>query len=86
MTTLTATAARREFFDLVKGAAEGHQTFRIHHRRGAAVLMSEEDYEGLLETVELLSQPGFRQRLEASNKQVRDGDTVAMDDLFGEQK
>jgi antitoxin YefM len=86
MTTLTATTARREFFDLVKGAAEGHQTFRIHHRRGAAVLMSEEDYEGLLETVELLSQPGFRQRLEASSKQVRDGDTVAMDDLFGEQK
>jgi len=36
MTTLTATTARREFFDLVKGAAEGHRTFRIQHRRGQA--------------------------------------------------
>lgn len=83
MTTLTATTARREFFDLVKGAAEGHKTFRIQHRRGAAVLISEDDYEGLLETLELLSLPGFRQRLKASIKQMKSGDTVSMDELFG---
>lgn len=86
MTTLTATTARREFFDLVKGAAEGHRTFRIQHRRGAAVLISEDDYEGLLETLELLSLPGFRQRLKASIKQMKAGDTVSMDELFGDKK
>jgi antitoxin YefM len=86
MTTLTATAARREFFDLVKGAAEGHQTFRIQHRRGAAVLISEEDYEGLLETLELLSLPGFRRRLRASIRQMKAAQTVAMDELFGKKK
>lgn len=85
MTTLTATAARREFFDLVKGAAEGHRAVRIQHRRGAAVLMSEEDYEGLLESLELLSLPGFRQRLKASIKQMKTGNTVSMDELFGEK-
>jgi antitoxin YefM len=83
MTTLTATAARREFFDLVKGTVEGHKTFRIQHRRGVAVLISEDDYEGLLETLELLSLPGFRQRLKASIKQMKAGDTVTMGDLFG---
>jgi antitoxin YefM len=86
MTTLTATAARREFFDLVKGAAEGHRMYRIQHRRGAAVLISEDDYEGLLESLELLSLPGFRQRLKASIKQMKAGDTVPMDSLFGERK
>ena len=86
MTTLTATTARREFFDLVKGAAEGHRTFRIQHRRGAAVLISEDDYEGLLESLELLSLPGFRQRLKASIKQMKAGDTISMDELFGEKK
>ena len=85
MTTLTATTARREFFNLVKGAAEGHRTFRIQHRRGAAVLLSEDDYEGLLETLELLSLPGFRQRLKTSIKQMKEGDTVSMDELFGEK-
>ena len=86
MTTLTATAARREFFDLVKGAAEGHKTYRIQHRRGAAVLISEDDYEGLLETLELLSLPRFRQRLRASIKQMKAGNTVSMDELFGDKK
>ncbi len=86
MTTLTATTARREFFDLVKGAAEGHRTFRIQHRRGAAILLSEDDYEGLIETLELLSLPGFRQRLKMSIKQMKAGDTVSMDELFGEKK
>ena len=86
MTTLTATTARREFFDIIKRAAEGHRTFRIQHRRGAAVLISEDDYEGLLETLELLSLPGFRQRLKASIKQMKAGETVSMDELFGEKK
>ena len=86
MTTIAATAARKDFFDLVKGAAEGHRTYRIQHRRGAAVLMSETDYEGLLETLELLSRPGFRRRLNASVKQMRTGDTVSMDALFGTEK
>lgn len=85
MTTLTATTARREFFDLVKSATEGHQMFRIQHRRGAAILLAEEDYEGLLETLELLSQPGFRKRLKASVKQMKKGETVSMDELYGEK-
>ena len=86
MTTLTATTARREFFDLVKRAAEGHRTFRIQHRRGAAVLISEEDYEGLLETLELLSLPSFRRRLKASMRQMKAGETVSMAELFEEKK
>ncbi len=83
MTTITATTARREFFDIVKGAAEGHKTYRIQHRQGSAILMSEEDYEGLLETLDLLSLPEFRRRLKASVKQVKAGDTVSMKDVFG---
>jgi antitoxin YefM len=86
MTTLTATTARREFFDLIKGATEGHRTYRIQHRRGAAVLISEDDYEGLLETLELLSLPGFRRRLKASIRQMKAGDTMSMEELFGEKE
>ena len=83
MTTLTATNARKEFFDLIKGAAEGHQTYRIQHRQGTAVLMSEEDYEGLLETLELLSLPDFRKRLKLSARQMKSGDTISMAELLG---
>ncbi len=85
MTTLTATAARKEFFDLVKKAAQGHKTYRIQHPQGAAVLMSEEDYEGLLETLELLSLPDFRKRLKSSIKQMKSGETVSLTEVFGDK-
>ncbi len=83
MTTLTATAARREFFDVVKGAADKHQIYRIHHRRGAVVLMAEADYDSLLETMELLSTPGFRKSLQRSVNQMHKGDTVSFEEVFG---
>lgn len=86
MTTLTVTKARREFFDLVKGAADDHGIFWIQHRRGAPVLISEDDYEGLLEPLELLSRPRFRQRRRASTKQMKAGETVSMNKLFGDRK
>jgi len=84
MTTMTATAARREFFDVVKGATDKHQVYRIHHRRGSVVLMSEDDYESLLETMELLSSPGFRKGLKRSVGQMQRGDTVSFAEVFGE--
>ena len=86
MTTIPATTARRNFFDLVKGAAEGHQTYRIHHRKGTAILLSEDDYEGLLETLDLLSVPGFRASIKRSLRQAQTGQTVSMDELFGPKK
>ncbi len=85
MTTLTATDARREFFDLVKGATKKHQVYRIQHRDGSAVLLSEEDYESLLETLELLSIPGFRESMKRSLRQVEKGQTAGLDEVLGEE-
>lgn len=83
MTTLTATAARREFFDVVKDAAGKHQIYRIRHREGSVVLMAEDDYESLLETMELLSTPGFRKSLKRSVAQMRKGETFSFEEVFG---
>jgi antitoxin YefM len=84
MTTMTATDARKGFFDVVKGATDKHEVYRIHHRRGAVVLMAENDYESLLETMELLSTPGFRKRLKLSVDQMHRGDTMTFEEVFGE--
>ena len=83
MTTLTATDARRELFDLVKGASRKHKVYRIHHRNGDAVLMSEDDYESLLESLELLSIPGFRDSMKRSVRQMKKGETISLDEVFG---
>ena len=85
MTTLSATDARREFFDLVKQANRGHHVYRIRHRQGSAVLMSEEDYESLMETLELLSIPGFRASMKRSVAQMKRGATLSLEEVLGDQ-
>jgi antitoxin YefM len=85
MTTLTATEARRELFDLLKGATRKHKVYRIHHRSGDAVLLSEEDYDSLLETLELLSIPGFRDSMRRSVRQMKKGQTLSLDEVLGEE-
>lgn len=84
MTTLTATAARKGFFELLKSAQERHEVYHIRYRSGDAVLMSQEEYESLQETLALLSSPGFREGFENSRREAEAGDTVSFDDVFGE--
>jgi antitoxin YefM len=77
--TLSATDARRQFFDLLKRVAEDHRVYRIQHRKGAAVLMSEEDYESLRESLKLLSIPSFRVSIKRSVAQMNRGDTLSFE-------
>ena len=81
---ITATDARRDFFEMVKGATEKHQIYRILHRKGPVVLLSAEDYDNLIETLDLLSIPDFSNRLQESLKQVSKGETYSMEEVFGD--
>ena len=86
MASISATKARTEFFDLIKDTINKHKTFHIHHRQGDVVLMSEDEYENLQETLDLLSVPGFRESIKKSMKQIEKGETYSMDDVFGKNK
>ena len=81
---LTATDARRDFFEIVKGATQKHQIYRVQHRKGSVVILSEEEYDNLIETLELLSIPGFSKRLKKSVEQVKSGETVSFEEVFGD--
>ena len=48
------------FLKYLKNTTQAHETYRIQTRTGGVVLMSSDEYENLLETMELLSIPGFR--------------------------
>ena len=86
MTTLTATDARKSFFDLLKGTNERHELYRIRHRSGDAVLMSEAEFDSIQETLELLSTPGFREGVTTARKEAEAGDTLSFEDVFGEEQ
>lgn len=63
MSTLTASEARAKLYRLIDEAAESHEPIRITGKRNNAVLISEEDWSAVQETLFLLSIPGMRESL-----------------------
>lgn len=63
MTTLNATEARAKLYHLIDEAAQTHQPITITGKRGNAVLLSEEDWKAINETLYLLSIPGMRESI-----------------------
>jgi antitoxin YefM len=84
MTTITATNARNDFLEIIKGATKKHEIYHINHCKGNVVLMSEDEYESLIETLELLSTHGFKEKFKLAQKEVEAGETVTFDEVFGE--
>ena len=82
MLLTTATHARSDFFELLKSAIMEHEIYHIKHRKGNAVLMSEEEYESMLETMELLSSPKFKKSMQRSFKQLKKGEVLPMEEVF----
>lgn len=54
------------------------------HQEGSVVLLSEQEYDNLIETLELLSTPDFQERLKRSVDQMNRGETFSMDEVLGD--
>ena len=63
MTILNATEARSKLYSLIDEAADTHQPIVITGKRGNAVLVSEDDWNAIAETLHLLSVPGMRESI-----------------------
>ncbi|MES9813791.1 MAG: type II toxin-antitoxin system Phd/YefM family antitoxin [Candidatus Thiodiazotropha sp.] len=63
MTVLNATEARSKLYNLIDEASESHQPIVITGKRSNAVLISEEDWNAISETLNLLSIPGMRESI-----------------------
>lgn len=63
MTCITATEARSNLYRLIDETAESHQPIVIMGKRNRAVLVSEEDWAAIQETLYLLSVPGMRESI-----------------------
>ena len=84
MKTVTATDARNNLFKLLKGLTKQHRAYRITSKEGDAVLLSEEDYDSLMETLELLSIPGMAKSIQQARKEIKEGKTSSMKEVFGD--
>ena len=68
MTTLTATEARKQLYALLDDVAESHQPVQIAGKRNSAVLISEDDWRAVQETLYLIAIPGMRASIEKGLK------------------
>jgi prevent-host-death family protein len=60
MTSIPVTQARSRLYQLVDDAAASHVPVQITGKRSSAVLVSENDWRSIQETLYLLSIPGMR--------------------------
>jgi antitoxin YefM len=69
MKTLTASQARVRLYRLLDQAASSHEPIQITGKRANAVLISEEDWRSVQETLYLLSIPGMRESIRKGLKE-----------------
>ena len=60
MTTLTVAEARKKLYTLLDDVTESHEAIQIAGKRNSAVLVSEEDWRAIQETLYLTSIQGMK--------------------------
>ncbi|MBF0468238.1 MAG: type II toxin-antitoxin system Phd/YefM family antitoxin [Desulfamplus sp.] len=73
MTTLSVAEARSNLYSLIDNMSSSHEPIIITGKKGNAVLISEEDWRSIQETIFLLNIPGMRES-------IRDGLATPIDD------
>ncbi len=68
MTSVTATEARKKLYALLNDVAESHRPIQIVAKKNSAVLISEEDWRAIQETLHLQSIPGMRESIQEGLK------------------
>ena len=63
MTTLNVTEARANLYKLIDVTTVSHEPVVITGKRGNAVLLAEDDWNAINETLHLLSVPGMRESI-----------------------
>ena len=63
MTTLNVTEARANLYKLIDDTTASHEPVVITGKRGNVVLLAEDDWNAINETLHLLSVPGMRESI-----------------------
>ena len=79
MITLSVSEARANLYRLMDQAAESHQPIVISGKRSNAVLIAEEDWAAIQETLFLLSVPDMRESIKTGMTEPTDSCAMELD-------
>ena len=74
MLNVNATNFRKDIFNYLNQAIKYNQPINIATKEGNAVLLSEDDYRGLMETLYIESIPGLKESIVASMEAAKRGE------------
>ncbi len=77
MKTINATRARTSLYKLIDTANESNEPIQITGKRGNAVIISEDNWRAIQETLYLVSIPGMRES-------IREGLETTLEECSGE--
>lgn len=81
---LASTEARKKFLSIVRDAGATYARYVITHRgRPEAVVMSAEEFEGWLETLEIAGSASWRKALADARREERSGRRLSFETVVG---
>ena len=83
--TIPLSEAKAKLSELVKDVSETHEIITIS-KGGvpASVMMSVDEYESLIETLEILSDPETMKKLKQAEKELKEGKFLTHKEVWGE--
>ena len=80
MTNTSATVLRKNLFSILSNAIKYNETVNVNTKDGNAIIISEEEYNGMIASLELSSNPALRDKILAGKKESLD-DCVSIDEV-----
>ena len=80
MLNTNATSFRQNLFGMLSNAIKYNETINVSTKDGNAVIISEEEYNGMLATLELCADSGLKSKILAGQAESID-DCVDMDEV-----
>lgn len=67
---------RKDLFNSIDKVIEFNETITVNTKKGNAVIVSEEEYNSMLETIYLVSQPGLLEKIKRGEEEDIDSMTT----------
>ena len=80
MTNTSATALRKNLFGILSNAIKYNEIINVNTKDGNAVILSEEEYNGLIATLELSANRALREKILAGKEEPIE-ECVSMDEV-----
>jgi antitoxin YefM len=87
MTTIPLSDARARLSELVDEAVRTHERVDItRNGRRAAVLLSADDFDSLMETLDILADPEAMRDIEEGRRDIREGRVYTLEEVTAEMR